>query len=434
MQRAIERHDAGQARVIPVMLRDVECEGAPFSHIQGVPKNFIPVTSWPNEDAAFADVAKGIRAAAEELRASRKSGGSLAAVPGISPPLSPIWNLTHRRNPNFTGREDLLRSLHDALAFGKPAALTQAMVGLGGIGKTQTAIEYAYRHQSEYNLVWWIRSEDTATLASDYAALAEPLELPERGAQDQTSITKAVTRALAQRSGWLLIFDNAETPEHIDPYLPGGAGHVIVTSRDPAFKGIAQPLQVEEMPPNEAVELLLKRANREQTAAAARKEDDRKAAAELADELGYLPLALNQAAAYVDATGADFAGYLKLFRTQQKERLKDGRNLARDERTIDGTWELSIKKVEALSPAAAQLMNLCAFFAPDDIPRDMLQAGKEFLQEPLAQAVADESQWNDAMQALRRYSLAERSGDLISIHRLVQAVIRAHLNRAAEKE
>ena len=430
MQRAIQRHDAGQARVIPVMLRAVECEGAPFSHIQGVPKNFIPVTSWPNEDAAFADVAKGIRTAAEELRASGKSAGPLAVVPANSPSLPPIWNLTHRRNPNFTGREDLLRSLHEALASGKPAALTQAMVGLGGIGKTQTAIEYAYRHQSEYNLVWWIRSEEPATLASDYAALAEPLQLPERGAQDQTSITKAVTRALAQRSGWLLIFDNAETPEQIDPYLPGGAGHVIVTSRDPAFASIAQALKVEKLPADDAVDLILKRAGRLQDATAA----DRKAAAELAQELGYLPLALNQAGAYVNATASGFDSYLKLCRTQQKERLKDGRNLKRDERTIDGTWELSIKRVEAESPAAAQLMNLCAFLAPDDIPRDILQAGKEFLSEPLSHAVADESRWNDVMQALRRYSFIERSRDLISVHRLVQAVVRARLDEAAEKE
>jgi tetratricopeptide (TPR) repeat protein len=429
MKRAMERHENGEARVITVMLRPVDWKGSPFAKLQFLPKDAKPIVKWPTHDDGFENVAAGIRRVVEELCGSSDDTNVPTLVRSAR-----IWNLTHRRNPNFTGREELLRSLHDALASGKPAALTQAMVGLGGIGKTQTAVEYAYRHQSEYNLVWWVRSEEPATLASDYAALAEPLQLPERGAQDQTSITKAVTRALAPRSGWLLIFDNAETPEHIDPYLPGGAGHVIVTSRDPAFKGIAQPLQVEEMPPNEAVELLLKRANREQTATAARKEDDRKAAAELAEELGYLPLALNQAAAYVDATGADFASYLKLFRTQQKERLKDKRNLARDERTIDGTWELSIKKVETLSPTAAQLMNLCAFLAPDDIPRDILQTGKEFLPEPLSQAVTDESQWNDAMQALRRYSLVERSGDVISLHRLVQAVIRSRLNEGGEKE
>jgi len=350
MKRAMERHNAGEAQVIPVVLDEVDWSRAPFAKLKALPTDGKAIKSWSNRSKAFKDVAQGIGRVAEQLRGSSspKTGPHLAARPQVAARPS-IWNLTHRRNPNFTGREDLLRLLHETLTSGKSAALTQVMHGLGGMGKTQAAIEYAYRHQSEYNLVWWIRSEEPATLASDYAALAEPLQLPERGAQDQTSITKAVTRALAQRSGWLLIFDNAETPEQIDPYLPGGTGHVIVTSRDPAFTSLAHPLRVQEMPPNEAVELLLKRAAREQTASAA----DRKAAAELAEELGYLPLALNQAAAYVDATGADFASYLKLFRTQQKERLKDGRNLKRDERTIDGTWELSIKKVEALSPAAA---------------------------------------------------------------------------------
>ena len=149
MQRAIERHNAGQARVIPVILRAVECEGAPFGHIQGVPKNFVPVTSWPNQDEAFADVARGIRRAAEEMRAARKAGSRPVAVPAAGSGASAIWNVPHRRNPNFTGREELLKTLHDALTSGKTAALTQVMQGLGGVGKTQTAIEYAYRHQSE---------------------------------------------------------------------------------------------------------------------------------------------------------------------------------------------------------------------------------------------------------------------------------------------
>jgi tetratricopeptide (TPR) repeat protein len=424
MNRAMERHNKGEAQVITIILRPVDWKGSPFAKLQFLPKDARPIIKWPTRDEGFENVALGIRKVVEELCSPR----NVTKAPTLlkSPP---IWNLTHRQNPNFTGREDLLRSLHEALTSGKSAALTQVIHGLGGVGKTQTAIEYAYRHQNEYNLIWWIRSEEPATLAADYAALAEPLQLQERDAQDQTSITKAVHRALAQRSGWLLIFDNAESPEQIEPYL-SGTGHVLVTSRNPAFGGVAHPLQVEEMRPNEAVELLLKRAARDQNATTA----DREAAAELAQELGCLPLALNQAAAYVDATAADFASYLRLFRTQQKERLKDGRNLGRDERTIDGTWELAIKMLEKLSPAAAQLMNVCAFLAPDDIPRDILQAGKQYLPEPLSQAVADESHWNDAMQALRRYSLAERSAEVISVHRLVQAVVRARLNQAAEKE
>jgi len=283
----------------------------------------------------------------------------------------------------------------------------------GAVGALASVRCFHYPHfsdttQSDYNLVWWIRSEEPATLASDYAALAVPLNLPEEGAQDQTAITSAVTRALAARTGWLLIFDNAENPGQIEPYLPQTAsGHVLITSRNQAFGGIASGLQVEELPPDESVELLLKRSGREKTATPA----DRADAARLAEELGYLPLALNQAAAYIEATGATFGNYLNLFKSKQKDRLADGRNLRQDERTIAGTWDLSIQKVEKESPAALQLLNLCAFFAPDDIPRAMLQAGAEHLPKPLSQAVADESQWYDATAALRRYSLAEVSAD-----------------------
>src|ERR1035438_2506744 len=129
LKRALERHEAGEACVIPIILRPVDWKGAPFGKLHALPKDAKPITKWTDHDEGFENVAIGIRNAVEKLRAGNQS----TATPTLVKP-APIWNLTHRRNPNFTGRENLLRSLHEALASGKSAALTQVMHGLGGIG------------------------------------------------------------------------------------------------------------------------------------------------------------------------------------------------------------------------------------------------------------------------------------------------------------
>jgi tetratricopeptide (TPR) repeat protein len=352
--------------------------------------------------------------------------------------------LPHLRNPNFTGRDELLKDLHDSLTSGKAAALTQALHGLGGVGKTQTAVEYIYRHAAEYDIVWWIRSEEAAKLASDYAALAEPLRLKERGEKDQSVIVQAVRRALAARKRWLIVFDNANEAKEIREFLPvGGAGHVLVTSRNPAFGGVARPLRVDKMSEDEAVRFLLKRSGVEESKSPTsfRREREKKdgapdvvPAAELAKELGYLPLALEHAGAYIEEKGATIASYLKVFTSQQKALLAGAKPPEGYPATVLTTWKLSFDEVEKKSEPAAQLMNLCAFFAPDDIGREMLRSGAKFLPEPLATAVAQDLPWDDAVGALRKYSLIEAKDGAVSVHRLVQAVVRDRLRVRGRKK
>jgi len=422
MKRAMERHDNGEAQVIPVILRKVDWRGSLFGKLQALPTDAKPVTSWSNRDEAFANIAMGIRKAIEDLH---KAPTTVANLRPSADSLPPIWNVPHQRNINFTGRKELLKELHDALTSGKPAALTQALHGLGGVGKTQTAVEYAYRHAKEYDLVWWVRSETPEKLAADYALLAERLDLKEKSERDQKIIVQAVSHALAHSTGWLLIFDNAEDPADLHGYVPqGSGGHVLVTSRNRAFGSVAHPLQVKAMEPADAAKFLLKRTPL----------TDEKGAGDLANELGNLPLALEHAAAYIEKTGATFLGYLKLFKTRQKDILARAEPPSGYHATVATTWELSFVQVEKQSKAAAQLMNLCAFLVPDDIPLDMLRGGSEHLPEPLSAAVADEFQWNEAVGALRRYSLAEASEDAIAVHRMVQAVARERLNDAERKQ
>jgi len=426
VKRGMERHEAGEALVIPVILRPVDWSSAPFGKLQGFPKDAKPITKWSNRDEAFKDVALGIRKVAEKLRAEGAAAGPrLVAAAAKAGALPRIWNVPHSRNVNFTGREDLLKKLHDSLRSGNHAALTQTLQGLGGVGKTQAAAEYCYRHAADYDLVWWIRSEDLGGLASDYAGLATELSLPEKDEKDQRITVKAVREVLARRGRWILIFDNARGPDDIKDYLPpGNSGHVLVTSRNVAFRGIAHTLPVSAMNAGEAVEFLLKRTP----------DTDEEGAGALAGALGGLPLALEHAGAYIEKSGSSFSGYLEIFRTRQHDILGRAEPPVGYDATVATTWEISFREVEKESEAAGQLMNLCAFLAPDDIGREMLRGGASFLPQRLAAAVADDLQWDDAVVALRKYSLVEVEDEVISVHRLVQAVVRDRLDEEGRKK
>ncbi|KAF5418653.1 MAG: Tetratricopeptide (TPR) repeat [Candidatus Methanocomedens sp.] len=349
-------------------------------------------------------------------RVAQRSVTEQPRFPGALPP---IWNVPHNRNPNFTGREEHLASLKVALSSGKPAALTQAIHGLGGVGKTQLALEYAYRNVAEYDIVWWVRSEETATLASDYASLAKALDLPEKDAADQKLIIQVVKHRLEQIPKWLLVFDNAKDRADVNDYLPQGkTGHVLITSRNVNWRGTATPLDVKVLDHSESVDFLLKRSGY----------TDGEAADALADALGNLPLALEQAGAYMEATGRSLPNYLKMF-TDRKNELWDRAVPPSDYLdTVATTWNIAFDEVMQLSSSGADLLNLCAFLAPDDIPVELLNSGVQYLPESLSAVAGDPLAFDDAVDPLRRYSLVEITAETISVHRLVQAVTRDRLD------
>ncbi len=376
-----------------------------------------------NETAAKEGLLQGI--SRERMKPSiepKFPGGAQRSVteqPRFPGTLPPIWNVPHNRNLNFTGREEHLASLKTALSSGKPAALTQAIHGLGGVGKTQLAFEYAYRNVAEYDIVWWVRSEEPATLAADYASLAKALDLPDKEAADQLLIIKAVKQWLEQNPKWLLVFDNAKDRAYVRNYIPQGQmGHVLITSRNANWLGTATPLDVKVLKRPESVDLLLKRTGYA----------DREAADTLADALGDLPLALEQAGAYMDATRRSLPDYLKMF-TARKNELWDRAGPPPDyPDTVATTWNIAFDEVRQLSPSGADLLNLCAFLAPDDIPVELLNSGVQYLPESLTAVASDPLAFDDAVDPLRRYSLVEITAETISVHRLVQAVTRDRLD------
>ncbi len=316
------------------------------------------------------------------------------------------------------------------LTSGQAAALTQALAGLGGVGKTQLAVEYAYRHACDYDVVWWMRSEEPATLASDYSLLAQKLDLREKDEPDQRIVIQAVRDWLRQNGGWLLIFDNARDRGDLHEYCPqvagvpqGSRGHILITSRSQSWRGVANPLAVQVLGREEAIEFLLKRTGQQ----------DRAAAGQLAEALGGLPLALEQAGAFIEECGETITNYLSLFTTRQRELLQKGQPSPDYPATVATTWEISFQEVEKSNAAGAELLNLCAFFAPDDIPKDILIAGAEHLPPTLSAAIADRLAFDEAVKELRRYSLIDTTEDALSVHRLVQAVTRDRLSTEAQK-
>jgi hypothetical protein len=428
MQRAMERHEAGDARVIPILLRPALWEEAPFSKLKMLPCNGIPITSWSNDDEAFVDVVKGISQAIEDMACSAVQILQRKIPAGSTFPAA--WNIPYPRNIFFTGRERLLQQLHGTLATTKTAVLTQpcAISGLGGIGKTQTAIEYAYRYCTNYQAILWARATTRDTLISDFVTLAELLHLPKKDVQDQNVVVAEVKGWLVNHLNWLLILDDVDNLDMIRDFLPlEVTGHVLLTTRQHSLRGIASRIEVEKMELNEGTLLLLRRsgllaANGQLHQATV---VDRTGAEAIVKEVDGLPLALNQAGAYIDQTGCGLSVYLNLYQTRFRELSRLPNNLLSDNRdTVATTWSLSFQKVEQKNRAAAALLRLCAFLAPYAIPEEIISKGAAHLGKVLGTVAADDIKLNEAMEVVQNYSLVRRNPETktLTVHRLVQAV------------
>ncbi len=345
---------------------------------------------------------------------------------------SEVWNIPFARNPFFTGREDLLEHLHTQLQTMQTAALSQpqAINGLGGIGKTQLAIEYAYRYRQEYQMVLWAHADTTEALNASYIEIAKVLQLPQKDAQKQEVIVQAVKAWLRTSQGCLMIFDNADELRIIQAFLPNSfLGHLVFTTRAQAPGKLAQRFEVDTMGTETGALLLLRRAGLVAANASldAALPSDLTLASAITKELGGLPLALDQAGAYIEETACGLAGYQRLYQTQRTELLRSRGGFADDHpESVATTWSLSFAQVEQLNPAAADLLRLCAFLAPDAIPEELLTEGAQELGEMLAPVAADAYLLNQAITALRAYSLLTRDpqAQTLTVHRLVQAVLR----------
>ncbi|MDQ6660070.1 MAG: serine/threonine-protein kinase, partial [Chloroflexota bacterium] len=363
--------------------------------------------------------------APSSMPANASKPGGLTSQQGASTQTEHPWNVPFTRNPFFTGRSQLFEQLYEEFHRTQGAVLNQplALSGLGGIGKTQMAIEYAYRYRDEYRAVFWVRADSREMLVADFVSLARLLDLPGQDAQDQMLIVGAVKHWMEQQEGWLLILDSADELRLLTDFLPGGSkGHVLLTTRAQATGRIARSLSVEKLELSESVQFILRRAKlldpEEQLDNASKAV--RAEAKALITELDGLPLAIDQAGAYLEETGCSLSEYLTLYRRRRLALLKRQSSVSADyPHTVASTWGLSFQQIEQADPAAAELLRLCAFLHADAIPEAMITEGAEYLGPILQEVAVDSLLLNDAIQLLRCYSLLKRDPETrqLNLHR-----------------
>ena len=347
---------------------------------------------------------------------------------------APAQPLPYPRNPFFTGREDQLQAIHTALTSRGRAALS----GLGGIGKTQTALEYAYRHQSEYDHVFWVRAEQETELITGYVALAKALQIPGHQQDDQQAIAALMKQWLAKNDRWLLVLDNADDLRQVRPYLPTTTGHILLTTRAQALGDLAAKVEVTRMATDEGALLLLRRATviADDADLATASDHDQALAHTLTTEMDGLPLALDQAGAYIEEQMLSLDEYLELFRTEKAELLQERGQLNPDHPSVAVTFTLAFEKVAAASATAADLVRACAFLAPDAIPEEIFREGATAFEAPLSTLAESKLALSKAIGEAARFSLISRNSQTqtLTIHRLVQNVLRAAMDEAPQRQ
>ena len=370
----------------------------------------------------------------------------IAQVPGVPTPRfrypadkeQPFRIIEHALSPHFQDPNGLLSRLCEQLAASGSAAVLAraALYGMGGVGKTQLALKYSHEYRDLYAGVWWFRAESDATVQLDALDCCKMAGAPV-GEGELPSV--ALKHWLSgQQAVWLLVYDNAEEVAVVRPHLPdGGRHHVIITSRNPAWGGLAQPVELEVWTPQQGAEFLAGRLSSKVS------EDLR----ELSEDLGGLPLALEQAASYLEETGVSVEAYRVLLAGIVTEGLilDEGRAATGYEHSVAATLSLAFAR---LSPAAARLLRLCAFAAPEALPERFFREAADSMADDLAAAAVDPLAWNRVAGELRRYGLAERldipvldrepgesterTESALVLHRLTQQVVRARLAQPDE--
>jgi tetratricopeptide (TPR) repeat protein len=354
-----------------------------------------------------------------------QAGGAIAE----SGRLPEVWGRIPPRNMNFTGRDGLLEQLRVGLATKVTAVLPHALHGYGGVGKSQVAIEFAYRNASSYDVVWWIPADQPALVRSSLAALAPRLGLPAptaTGTEEAMAVVLDALRLGRPYARWLLIFDNADEPEEINEYIPRGPGHTLVTSRNQRWQGVVETLPVDVFSREESIAFLTRRARR------AIKEQD---AHLLAEELGDLPLALEQAGAFQAESGMPVQEYLDLLSKQTKVLLGASRSPDYP-LTMTAAWQISVGRLNQTEPTAVELLRCCAFFGPEPIPRDVFRHGIQAARPHLAEILGDPILLSMIVRDLGRFALAniDPSNRTIQVHRLIQRLLREELSEGDQAE
>ncbi|MFK0109103.1 FxSxx-COOH system tetratricopeptide repeat protein [Streptomyces sp. NPDC091217] len=337
-----------------------------------------------------------------------------------------IWGNVPQRNRNFTGREILLERLHERLRGGFTAVLPEALHGMGGVGKSQIAVEYVYQHNREYRLVWWISAEQESQIVQSLIELGEQMGLQ---AGSEMRAVPAVLDALRvghPYTDWLLVFDNAEDPRTVRKFFPSdGPGSIVVTSRNSQWSTDFSSLEVDVFTREESVALLRRRSP----------DLPDGAVDHLAAALGDLPLAVEQAAVWLAETGMPVQQYLEVYERNFTE-LMQSDPPSDYNRSVAAAWNVSLARLRETRPDALQLLQVCAFFAPEPIDWDLFSAVRGISVPPELQSTLDDPvKLGRAVREIGRYALAriDHRQNTVLMHRLVQRVLIEQMNQQEQE-
>lgn len=343
--------------------------------------------------------------------------------------------LPYPRNPLFTGREEILQALHRQLDTNQAIALTQssALHGLGGVGKTQIALEYAYRYTLEYSAVFWIGAETTEHIIFSFLCIAEILQVAGRNDKDQQRAVAAVRQWLNSHCGWLLIWDNVEDPDLLLHFLPKArSGASLLTTRNAALRSLASAMDLSPMRQEEGVLFLLRRAklisaeasSTEVLQLASNVPEQYTAAEGLVAAMDGLPLALDQIGAYSEETGCSLSDYLRRYHHHQTRLLDRRGNLSRyHPHSVGTTFKLALEQVHQAYPTSAKVLRICALLHAEAIPEEIFLTGAPYLDLDWSSAGSSFDQVRAVLQSLSLLQYQPETRTL-SLHRLVQAVVR----------
>lgn len=345
-----------------------------------------------------------------------------------------LWTVPYRQNRYFVGRESLLARISTAFAAWESRTTpVVVLTGLGGVGKTQTALEYAYRTTEEYQAIFWVNASSQETFLADLVSLSRTLGISAPQEQDAAGPDHLhlVRNWLAQHRGWLLILDALSDVSLIFTALPvRSVGHVLATTQQWVSQTLARVYDVGPLAEQEALSLLLLRSGVARQQPGSQLREERAAAVRLCQHFDGLPLALDQAGAYIEQTGCSLGEYEQRYHTCSLPLLQKRGDAAMDHpASVVATWALTFQQVEARHPAAADLLRTCAFLAPAVIPQMIFQQGARQLGPHLADLEADPTSFDAAISTLRLFSFIRRDSHTrtLSLHRLVQLVLCALL-------
>ena len=396
-----------EGKLVPVRVEEVPAAAVPAMLRPLVSRNVFGMAEEQAREVLLEAVAGPRRPDRQPVFPGHGTPGRLNrlgdAGPRLPGTMPRVWNIP-APNPGFTGRDALLVAVRERLLAGD-RAVVQALYGMGGVGKTQLAMEYAHRFAGTYDLAWWVDAEQGGLIGDQVAALGYALGCVEAGAGTEAA-RAAVLAELRERGQWLLVFDNAQDPADVTRWLPGGGGHVLITSRERGWEEVAAPVEVDVLARAESVAILQARAAGLDAADAG----------QLAADLGDLPLAIAQAAGFMAETGMGAGEYLGLLRTRAGQLLDQGPR-GPYPRSLAAATGLIADRLTGQDPAAATLASLCAFLAPEPIPGELFTAAAAELPGELAGRATDPLAWRQTLAGLASGSLARIDHRGLVMHR-----------------